>query len=282
MLEGSMKLERNLKPYLMIMAAFVVFAGMFAFNFILPSEKSLLFDFYNINNRVWHWCELLICVSAVYYIFKIRKLSLRDLSTAVVLGTTVYFANSVGYGYISAVVTAVAYYSACQIFRFYSQQNKTFNIGFKKILKSFGLGVLYAIPFAVINNLAIYFSNGQTYPLKISRIIPCAWSALAPGISEEIIFHFFLLAFATALFKGKIDEKKSTKILVYFLLVVPHCLIHLPTIFIENPSMALFILAFTSILFGFPMAWLVKNKNLQTAIVFHWFIDFIRFLFVRW
>jgi len=32
-----------------------------------------------------------------------------------------------------------------------------------------------------------------------------------------------------------------------------------------------------SIVFGLPMAMLMKKKNLQMAIGMHWFIDFIRF-----
>jgi hypothetical protein len=35
----------------------------------------------------------------------------------------------------------------------------------------------------------------------------------------------------------------------------------------------------TSLLFGLPMALLQIKKNLETAIAFHWLIDFMRFLF---
>lgn len=35
----------------------------------------------------------------------------------------------------------------------------------------------------------------------------------------------------------------------------------------------------TSLLFGLPMALLHIKRNLETAIAFHWFIDFARFLF---
>lgn len=35
----------------------------------------------------------------------------------------------------------------------------------------------------------------------------------------------------------------------------------------------------TSLLFGLPMALLQLRRNLETAIAFHWFIDWIRFLF---
>jgi hypothetical protein len=43
--------------------------------------------------------------------------------------------------------------------------------------------------------------------------------------------------------------------------------------------MALVLLVATSLLFGLPMAMLQIRRNLESAIAFHWFIDFARFLF---
>lgn len=271
-------------PCLKIIAFLAIFSLMYAINFVLPLEKSLL-PFFSINNRAWHWCEFLILVLAIFYIFKIKNLAFKDLSISIVLGLIVYFSQpNMGYGYISSIVTTVCYYSACQIFRHYSQQDKFFDLEVRNTAKSFFKGVLYAIPFALINILAIYFTyaNQQIYNFDMLNIIPQATSALAPGISEEIIWHFFLLAFVVDLFGGSIPKNKLALSLTYILTVIPHCLIHLPTVFVENPMMAVIQLIFTSVLFGFPMVWLVKNKNLQTSIGFHWAVDFLRFLFLPW
>ncbi len=276
------KCIKNYSPHSIIILSLIIFSAMFIFNYFSPLEKSLIY-YCNIDNRAWHWCEILISGLAIFYIFKIKSFNLKDLFTSILLGATVYLSQFGGiwYGYISAFVTIVSYYSACQIFRHYGQQNKFFDLKIKDTIKSFFIGTLYAIPFAMINNLAIYLANGhQTYDFSIFDILPQARNALAPGVSEEIIWHFFLLAFVTALFKGNIPKDKFTQILTYILAVVPHCLIHLPTTFITNPSMAVVTLIFTSVLFGFPMVYLVKNKNLQTSIGFHWAVDFIRFLFV--
>jgi hypothetical protein len=43
--------------------------------------------------------------------------------------------------------------------------------------------------------------------------------------------------------------------------------------------MAATLLVATSLLFGLPMAFLQLWRNLETAIAFHWFIDFARFFF---
>lgn len=278
------EIKKQSIPYLKIIAFLAIFSLMYAINFVLPLEKSLL-PFFSINNRAWHWCEFLILVLAIFYIFKIKSLTFKDVSISIVLGLIVYFSQpNMGYGYISSIVTTVCYYSACQIFRHYSQQDKFFDLEVRNTAKSFFKGVLYAIPFALINILAIYFTyaNQQIYNFDMLNIIPQATSALAPGISEEIIWHFFLLAFVVDLFGGSIPKNKLALSLTYILTVIPHCLIHLPTVFVENPMMAVIQLIFTSVLFGFPMVWLVKNKNLQTSIGFHWAVDFLRFLFLPW
>ena len=132
--------------------------------------------------------------------------------------------------------------------------------------------------------MAIYltYANKQIYNFDIYNVLPQAIKALAPGISEEVIWHFFLLAFVVDIFKGNIPKNKLALPLTYVLTVVPHCLIHLPNVIMDNLFMALLQLLFTAILFGFPMAWLVKNKNLQTSVGFHWSIDFLRWIFMPW
>jgi hypothetical protein len=61
--------------------------------------------------------------------------------------------------------------------------------------------------------------------------------------------------------------------------VVPHSLLHLPDLFLDNPLMAVAMLVATSLLFGLPMALLQVKRSFETAVAFHWFIDFIRFWF---
>ncbi len=257
----------------------MAFAVMFTVNFFVPIQQIVFIKFYNIQVRSWTWCELIICTLAIYYILKLKRFTLLDLLVGIALGITVKYT---GYNYVSAVSTMVCYYSACQIFRKYKQESKYFEIDIKTFIKSLLLGVLFAIPFAVVNNLAIYMVNHQSLSFEISNALRGAFSALSPGISEEIIFHFFLLAFATYVFKGDIPKDKATIFFVYFMCVVPHCLIHLPVIFTQDFSFGIMNLLFTSLLFGTPMVWFVKNKNLQMAIAFHWAIDFTRFIFVVW
>ncbi len=187
----------------------------------------------------------------------------------------------VGYnGYISSITVFVCYYSACQIFRKYKQESKYFAIDIKKFLKSLLLGIVLAVPFAIINVFVMNFLSGSSFKeFSFSNIIPAAMHAIPPGISEEVIFRFFVLAFVTHVFKGNIPKDKFTTFLVYSLCIVPHNLIHYPAVFANNLMVGMGISLFTVLLFGVPMTWLVRNKNLQMSVAFHWFIDFIRFIF---
>jgi hypothetical protein len=141
--------------------------------------------------------------------------------------------------------------------------------------KSILLGILFAIPLAVINNLYFYLNAGT---IHWQNVFYSAFEALSPAIHEEIIFRFFVLALCLDLLKSSTSPRWATVIAV-FLAVVPHSLNHLPDLFLENPVMGLMMLTVTSLLFGLPMAILQIKRNLETAIAFHWFIDFVRFLF---
>jgi hypothetical protein len=114
--------------------------------------------------------------------------------------------------------------------------------------------------------------------IQFQNIFVSALEALSPAIHEEIIFRFFVLALCFSLIPSGASSKMRLGTAL-FLAVVPHSLNHLPELFLENPPMGFFMLAATCLLFGLPMALLQIKKNLEAAIAFHWFIDFMRFLF---
>jgi hypothetical protein len=144
-----------------------------------------------------------------------------------------------------------------------------------KIGLSMLFGILLAIPLIIINNLYFYMNAGA---IHFQNIFVSAFEALSPAIHEEIIFRFFVLAMCFRIL-GSSTSPRLRMVTALFLAVVPHSLNHLPELFLQDPSMGLFMLAATSFLFGLPMAMLQTKKNLEAAIAFHWFIDFMRFLF---
>jgi membrane protease YdiL (CAAX protease family) len=113
--------------------------------------------------------------------------------------------------------------------------------------------------------------------IQPQNVFYSAFEALSPAIHEEIVYRFFVLALVLHLLKSSASPRLAM-IVAVFLAIVPHSLNHLPDLFLENPAMGLFMLTATSLLFGLPMAILQIRKNLETAIAFHWFIDFARFV----
>ncbi len=85
------------------------------------------------------------------------------------------------------------------------------------------------------------------------------------------------MSYVYYLFRGK-AETRLKNVLIYILLIIPHELLHYPDLFVESPGWAVVMSIVGSIVFGLPMALLMKKKNLQMAIGMHWFIDFARFV----
>jgi hypothetical protein len=141
--------------------------------------------------------------------------------------------------------------------------------------RSLLLGIVLAIPLAVLNNVYFYITSGEA---QMMGFFVSAFEALSPAIHEEIIFRFFVMAMCLSLLRNSASSRWCLFAAI-FLAVVPHSLNHLPDLFLQDPGMALVLLVATSLLFGLPMALLQVRRNLEAAISFHWFIDFVRFLF---
>jgi hypothetical protein len=144
-----------------------------------------------------------------------------------------------------------------------------------RIGRSLLIGIAAAVPLAIVNNLFFYLTSGT---VRFRGALQSAFRALYPAISEEILFRFFVLALCLSLLRNVRSPRLALSAAVV-LAVVPHSLNHLPDLFLENAAMGFAMLVATSLLFGLPMALLQIKRDLETAIAFHWLIDFVRFLF---
>jgi membrane protease YdiL (CAAX protease family) len=150
-----------------------------------------------------------------------------------------------------------------------------FQLPLKRIGSSILFGVAAGIPFAIINNLYFYINS---HSVQFQRVFSSAFKALNAGIGEEIVFRFFILALCFTLLKSS-ETPRLVIIASVTMAVVPHSLNHFPDLFLDNALMGFAVFLANVLLFGLPMAWLQIRKNLETAMAFHWFIDFARFLF---
>lgn len=249
---------------------------LYSMNFWMPLVWS------NYTTRIWDWSQMtLTLVALLVLIVRRQKVSTGVLLLGLILGTISGFSHSLhnpdlagslkeGLGVVICLVAGVV------LFKDISQAVvPVFQGSWTQVARSLLVGIALAIPLAAFNNFYFYMNSGS---IEFTNWMYSAFEALSPAIHEEIIFRFFILALTYDLLKDLPPSRWMT-VTALFLAVVPHSLNHLPDLFLQNPGMAVILLVATSLLFGLPMAMLQIRRNLESAIAFHWFIDFARFLF---
>jgi hypothetical protein len=257
------------------LAPLVIFLLLYLTNIALPLH--LTPSYQNYVSRIWIWTEALIALVALYYIARSRVIEWKQIVVSLLLGlvcfSVLFFDDEFQIGVQTGVIVAIVFYGGCRLFEWTDYKNRSTGIGLASGMKYFLVGVVISIPLALLNVAYFYFTQES---VQGGDFLFSAALALNPAISEEIIFRFFLLAYACRLLRGRVTERFFT-VFAYILMVVPHSLIHLPDLFLESPLGALAMLLLTCVFFGLPMALLMKRKNVQAAIGLHWFIDFMRF-----
>lgn len=264
-----------------VIGMIVTYFILYTLNLTIPLASSPLFHYNNYTTRIWSWSEFALAGGAVAVLFTRRQVTVRSVVLAFVLaflsGASIYWRTR---GTIDAaqegVVVFLTFLAGAALFQQTDGQPvSAFQSSPANILRSLLFGIIAALPLAAINNLFFYLNSGV---VVFTDGIRSALLALSPGISEEIIFRYFIIALCGHWLQSDSRQGLGFWVMI-FLAVVPHSLNHLPDLFLTNPAMALFLLAATCLLFGLPMALLQVKRNLETAIAFHWFIDFARFLF---
>ena len=252
-----------------------MFTLLYVIGIIIPLEITP--HYHNFQSRVWNWTEILILLLAVYYIIRAKSFQWKQAVIALLLGAICLFSLFRDPRTVDIIVTSVCvivtFYAACRLYELADIENVSIHIGIVKSIQYFGLGAVISIPLAVLN--VLYFSLSRQ--INMRNMLSSAVFALKPAIAEEVVFRFFLLSYVYYLFRGK-AETRLKNVLIYILLIIPHELLHYPDLFVESPGWAVVMSIAGSIVFGLPMALLMKKKNLQMAIGMHWFIDFARFV----
>lgn len=252
-----------------------MFTLLYIIGIIIPLEITP--HYHNFQSRVWNWTEILILLLAVYYIIRAKSFQWKQAVIALLLGAICLFSLFRDPRTVDIIVTSVCvivtFYAACRLYELADIENVSIHIGIVKSIRYFGLGAVISIPLAVLN--VLYFSLSRQ--INMRNMLSSAVFALKPAIAEEVVFRFFLLSYVYYLFRGK-AETRLKNVLIYILLIIPHELLHYPDLFVESPGWAVVMSIAGSIVFGLPMALLMKKKNLQMAIGMHWFIDFARFV----
>lgn len=264
------------EAYIFSAIAFIIFIIIYILSIkVTQSKNDGLFMY-----RAWMWTEYLIGIASFIVIaIKFKYIKAEFIFPAIVLtfisSVSLFNRSDIGTTIKETIILFSSFVAACLLSKGNNNiKSSLVENNFKKATLSLVLGAFISIPLGIINFL--YFKNTTGY-LNWQNPITSAFLALQPGIAEEIVFRFFIMnVFITIL--SKYIDKKSTAAISVFLGVVPHSLCHFSELWIASPINAIVMLMVTSLLFGLPMAYLQYKRDLETAISFHWCIDFIRFL----
>ncbi len=253
---------------------FGVFALLYMIGMTVPLEATP--HYHNIMSRIWNWTEILILLAAVFYIIKTRTFRWRQAVAALLLGAVcmvaVFRDPRTADIIVTSLCVAAAFYAGCRLYELAEVENVSVHAGLAGSIRYFCLGAVVSIPLAFLN--VLYFSFSRR--IHVGNVLYSAVFALKPAIAEEVVFRFFLLAYAYYLINGK-PTKNFQNICIYVLLTVPHEMLHYPDMILESPILGIGLGILGSVVFGLPMALLMKRRNLQMAVGLHWFIDFVRF-----
>ena len=140
-------------------------------------------------------------------------------------------------------------------------------------VKTLGIILLCGGTLALIN-LGLGRLSGAE--LMAQSPIQALINSLQPGIWEEVGFRLIFLAFVVQLLKGLPSSRMET-VLTYLLMTFPHAVAHFPP---GQLVSAIVWSVLMSLIFGLPLAFLLKKVDLTTAVGSHILIDWVRFTFL--
>ncbi|WP_154651636.1 CPBP family glutamic-type intramembrane protease [Sediminispirochaeta bajacaliforniensis] len=265
-----------MKNRTMLLLLSISYFVLYALNLMLPLQGA------NRTTRIWDVTELLLAFGACLVLIRLgHALKKEWILSGALLGGLSGFSHYCHDPSILGTlleVAAVALTICASLLVLSRPNTRKITIlprSWHHLLRDLLLGVLLALPFALLNNLFFYLQRGASIwqpPLM------AAFFALSPAIHEEIVFRLFILSFCLYLLRYS-RHPRSVIAISLVLAVVPHSLNHLPDLFLKQPLSALFLFGGTSIVFGLPMALIQFKWGLMAAIAFHWFIDAFRFSF---
>lgn len=139
-------------------------------------------------------------------------------------------------------------------------------------LVSFLWACVLAVPPALLNILG----DANASDMWIDRWWEPLY-ALVPGIAEETLARLFLTSLCYALLRPATNDRPRRAIIVAVLIgALTHSLAHLPTLKIL--SLAGVTMSLAGLMYGIPMALLFIKRDMEHAVGYHFFIDFVRFL----
>ncbi|TVP82626.1 MAG: CPBP family intramembrane metalloprotease [Alkalicoccus sp.] len=222
------------------------------------------------TERMWLAASILVFVLSLFIIIKYKSFAYKHVIPAVILGLLAGIINPP-----AGVVTVAGYLAAQMIFSERSSKIvmvRSFSL--RQLFLSIGLGLSAG---GILGGINIWMAmTGGMEPVSAS-VIPAFIAAFNPGIYEEVSFRFFVYAFCLFLINQM--RTRTEKLICLGIISVPHVLLHLPDVLLEQGVGAFFqSFIFLLLLFGLPLAILQLKRDLLSAMTAHYVIVLLRFI----
>lgn len=250
-----------------------IFFLLFILNLIVPSNNSLGYI-----GRMWLLFDIYTFIVSIFILIKNKLPNTKYILLSMIFGLLMFLAYEGIYftsikTFLSTTLCSLAAFSI-----FSNYQSCSIPIIKTTKARNFIINILLAILIGSILGTANLLLRGEELTLNIN--LSCFLRTLSPAIYEEICFRFFIYAFCIYLLKGDITTK-SNRFWCYFMMIVPHAIIHTPDAFLHygviGGTLNTLLL---SLIFGLPLALLQKKKDLLSSMIAHGLFNFIPFCFI--
>jgi hypothetical protein len=205
MIQGTktMRVSYRVAGWFYVCLMGLVFLGLFLLNYVVPLERG------DYTTRIWNWSEWSLAAGAlVVIIFKWRSITPRST----VLGAALGGLSGASYALHDASLSGALSEALAVFLTFIAGMTLFKALGSSKVLafeggfaKSLGLGILLAVPLALLNNLFFFLQKGAP---QFQNVAFSGLEALSPGIHEEIVYRYFILAACLLLLKDSTHPRR--------------------------------------------------------------------------
>lgn len=252
---------------------FAIFMALFCVNLFTEGTQTA-------TQRMWFLMDIWVVLLSIILLFKHKVPSRKGIITSLTYGLAVSLAYINNSYFSLALATGVTVLSSLAVFSVFEKYSETrlYIIHKEKkssILISILLGLTIGIVWGMINYFLMLSSNELKFSINVINFLV----ALSPAIFEEIAMRTVFFVYCLSLLKGNIVSR-SEKFTCWFMMMVPHVLIHTPDIFINKGFLSGIISVVLYIaIFALPFAFLQRKRDIASAMIAHGTVDIIRFCF---
>jgi len=232
---------------------------------LIPKKDAVFYKYYT-----YEICFIIYIIIIIFAIknTELEKFNRKKWISAIVLGILGSMAAPNWLGVLSGICTFFSYLyciSKNDIFEINTQLIREKNKEY--ILDDFKIICIGFVIYFIILWITTLLSENGKIGLKNFG------SSVGAGVSEEIIFRWFILTFMRQMNKGQ----EIGSILYYSMVLVPFSVLHVVDMLVlQGINYNIIFNIINLSIFVLPLAVLVKKRDVFTAIVLHFVFDFIR------